>query len=48
MSQWRLPDNLEDLLPAKASKLESMSIIYILGKNEVHKRLNSFKNQYDF
>jgi len=24
------------------------SIISILGKNEVHKRLNSFKNQYDF
>ena len=29
MSQWRLPDNLEDLLPAKASKLESIRRVLI-------------------
>ena len=29
MSQWRLPDNLEDLLPAKASRLESIRRVLI-------------------
>ena len=29
MSQWRLPDNLEDLLPAKASKLEFIRRVLI-------------------